>query len=72
MVDDQAQISFACVLSLEEEQKKKVLPSEKKIQAEAQKCSHRDKAEKVRALEDLIKRITEHLCIFLLRLFIFL
>lgn len=43
VTDEQSQIAFACVLSLEEERTKKVLPSEEEIKAKAQECLHQDK-----------------------------
>lgn len=57
MTDEQAQIVSAYEMSLEEEQKRKILLSEDKIWVEAQERSHNDKVEKVKSLEDQFKKM---------------
>lgn len=57
VAEDQASITSACMLSLEEEHEKKVVPIEEEIRAEAQACSHQDKAGKVKEFEDRIKKL---------------
>lgn len=54
---EQVQIASTLVLSFEEEQKKKTLPSEEEIKPKAQECLYHDKAEKVKALKDQIRRM---------------
>lgn len=43
MIDDQVQIAFAILLSLEEEKNRKAIPSEEEIRAEAQERLHRER-----------------------------
>lgn len=57
--EEQVQIASALVLPLEEEWKKKILPSEEEIRAAAQECLYHDKAKKVKALEDQISRMVD-------------
>lgn len=57
LTDKQAQLASALMLSLEEEQRRKAILSKEEIKAEVQERTHHDKAEKIKALEDQIKKV---------------
>lgn len=52
MAIEQAQITSACILSLEEERHRKVVLSKEEIRAKARECLHQDKAKMEKVLGD--------------------
>lgn len=55
--EDQASIASACVSSLEDEWQRKMVLSEEEIRAEARERLHQDKADRVKELEEHIKKL---------------
>lgn len=57
VAEDRASIATVCALSLEVKEERKAASSEEDRRVEAQERLHKDQADRVRELEDQIKRL---------------
>lgn len=63
IVEEQASITAACVLSLKLEEEQKAALSEGGLRDEARERFHKDEVDKIRVLEDQIRHLARFPCL---------